>query len=265
MKLLNYILVGLSGMIGFAIFSMKVLPNFQPASDDGGGDEVGLASQAGVAEGEVKRVNLKKADLVSERNFSSAASRDRTVSDRKVSFASQAGGAKMNLVDAGSSDFEFERNSLSTAPENVVGSDREAGFVTKVRDRGVQDRKEAVSKDSVRFRGAMADVFADVARENLLRSQLPRPAVFMAVDPDVSGIPESAEPALLAEAEKAVEIIEDFHSATENLPQDSEEFYDEKVRAVRSLEDMDYSFRAKYGQAAWMAHQNALNFYNQGR
>jgi hypothetical protein len=105
------------------------------------------------------------------------------------------------------------------------------------------------------------------ARESFLNTPLPTPAVFIALDPSVSGIPADHEPALQAMAVDASNIIKSYETAVAEIeanaalsPADKElALLDEKQKAFNGITSIDYLFRAKYGARAWMAHHLATH------
>lgn len=92
------------------------------------------------------------------------------------------------------------------------------------------------------------------------------PAVFIALDPSVSGIPADHEPAVQAMAEDAAKILEDYRTAVGEIegnttlsPADMESaLLSEKQDALNDIKSIDYLFRAKYGARAWLNHQTAV-------
>ena len=103
------------------------------------------------------------------------------------------------------------------------------------------------------------------AKESLLNAPLPTPAVFIALDPSVSGIPADHEPDLQAMAMNASNILKSYETAVTEIEANatlsiaSKELalQAEKQKSFDGIKYADYQFRAKYGARAWMAHHIA--------
>jgi hypothetical protein len=169
-----------------------------------------------------------------------------------------------NKKQSGSASFLTKSNSEDTRkPEITKITDR---FLTEKTSRDGTNMPTAAPKASSRPNPVKERLQAS-ARESFLNTPLPTPAVFIALDPSVSGIPADHEPALQAMAVDASNIIKSYETAVAEIeanaalsPADKElALLDEKQKAFNGITSIDYLFRAKYGARAWMAHHLATH------
>ncbi len=174
--------------------------------------------------------------------------------------------------------------SLSTANEKQSGSvsftaksnseDARKPEGTKIRDRSLAEKtpsngtnRPAAGPKAPSRPNPVKERLQASARESFLNAPLPTPAVFIALDPSVSGIPANHEPDLQAMAVNASNILKSYETAVEEIeanstlsPADKElALLDEKQKAFNGITTADYLFRAKYGGWAWMAQQIAAH------
>jgi hypothetical protein len=165
------------------------------------------------------------------------------------------------------------KSKSTTSPSGFTFEKKNKPDFTKKRER-LQAKKSPQSRtNNLALRhNPLTESLRVTARENLLKSPLPTPAVFIALDPSVSRIPAAHEPAVQSMAEDAAKIIEGYETAVEQIeknttlaPADKESaliaLREETLNGVKSI---DYQFRAKYGARAWMAHHIAAHWeFNQ--
>lgn len=171
--------------------------------------------------------------------------------------------------------------SLSTANEKQSGSvsfpeksnseDTRKPEVTKTTDRSLTGKtpRDSTNRPAARPASSSPNPVKErlqaSARESLLNTPLPTPAVFIALDPSVSGIPADHEPDLQVMAMSALNIIKSYETAvakieanaTLSLASKELALLAEKQKSFDGIKYADYEFRAKYGARAWMAHHIA--------
>jgi hypothetical protein len=169
-----------------------------------------------------------------------------------------------NEKQSGSASFLAKFNSEDTGkPEFTKIADRS---LTGKTTRDGTNRPTAAPKASSRPNPVKERLQAS-ARESFLNAPLPTPAVFIALDPSVSGIPADHEPAVQAMAVDASNIIKSYEAAVAEIEANSAlspaskelALLDEKHKAFDGIKYADYQFRAKYGARAWMAHHIAAH------
>lgn len=171
--------------------------------------------------------------------------------------------------------------SLSTANEKQSGSvsfpkksnseDTQKPEFTKITDRSLSEKtphdgtNRPTAGPASSSPNLMKESLQASARESLLNTPFPTPAVFIALDPSVSGIPADHEPDLQVMAMSALNIIKSYETAIAEIeanailsPADKElALLAEKQKAFDGIKYANYQFRAKYGARAWMAHHIA--------
>lgn len=169
-----------------------------------------------------------------------------------------------NEKQSGSASFLTKFNSEDTGkPEITKLTDRS---LTGKTPRDGTNKPTAAPKASSRPNPVKERLQAS-AKESLLTTPLPTPAVFIALDPSISGIPADHEPDLQAMAVNASNMIKSYETAvaeiegnaTLSLASKELALLDEKQKAIDGIKYADYQFRAKYGGRAWMAHHLATH------
>jgi hypothetical protein len=168
-----------------------------------------------------------------------------------------------NEKQSGSASFLAKFNSEDTGkPEFTKIADRS---LTGKTTRDGTNRPTAAPKASSRPNPVNERLQAS-ARENFLNSPLPTPAVFIALDPSISGIPVEHEPDLQSMAVNASNILKIYEAAVAEIEANSTTLSSadkelallaEKQKAFDGIKYANYQFRAKYGARAWMAHHIA--------
>ena len=169
-----------------------------------------------------------------------------------------------NKKQSGSASFPKKSNSEDTQkPEFTKIADRS---LTEKTSRDGTNRPSAGPKASSRP-NPMKERLQASARESLLTTPLPTPAVFIALDPSISGIPADHEPDLQAMAVDASNIIKSYESAVAEIEANATLSFASKELALLAEKQIsfdgikyaDYQFQAKYGARAWMAHHLAAH------
>jgi hypothetical protein len=159
-------------------------------------------------------------------------------------------------------------------PKNSNSEDTQKPKVTKIRDRSLAEKtprdgtnRPAAGPKAPSRPNPVKELLQASAKESFLNAPLPTPAVFIALDPSVSGIPADHEPALQAMAVNAANILKNYETAVEEIEANSTlspagkelALLAEKQKAFNGITTADYLFRAKYGGWSWMTHQIAAH------